>query len=89
MQSEDSLSYLAFFIFSGDTAFCGTKLPEVNDQNSDKEQNGSDDIKKICVSPSVKYAGCDVYAKKRRYKSQRLCGVTVCHLRGSLDLAAI
>ena len=77
-KSSSNLTLCILGFFLGDTAVCGTKLQEVSDRISDKkEQNGCDDVKGICVSPSVKYAGCDVYAKKRRYGGQRLFGVTI------------
>jgi hypothetical protein len=48
-------------------AFGGSELNEGEGHYNDNWKPKGFDTKKIFVSPSVKYSGCAVYAKKQRY----------------------
>ena len=51
----------------GDVALGGNELQEGEGHYNDKWKPTGFDTKKIFLSPSIKYSGCPVYAKKQRY----------------------
>ena len=57
----------AQLLMAGDVAFGGDELSEGEGHYNDKWKPKGFDTKKIFVSPSIKYSGCAVYAKKQSY----------------------
>ncbi|XP_046846008.1 uncharacterized protein LOC124439800 [Xenia sp. Carnegie-2017] len=54
-------------LMPGDVAFGGSTLREGEGHYNDSWKPRGFDTKQIFVSPSVKYAGCAVYSKKKRF----------------------
>ena len=59
-------------LITGDVAFGGSELHEGEGHYNDEWKPKGFDTKKIFISPSIKYSGCPVYAKKKRYATTNL-----------------
>ena len=52
-----------FYVVSGDVALGGKRLSEEDGHYNDARKPAGFDTKQIFVSPSMRYSGCNVYAK--------------------------